>query len=1711
VTGDVTMTLAQYQALVEAGATFSVDGHKLTVTGVSGDISGLDLSVVTDLVLSGDTSMTPDQQASLDGHITGSGSVSAALDNVSDGTNQTFNAEAGGNVGFHGNIANYRFSGELSGNGAIFVSDQRDPGTANFDGADAITGINTLMGGYTLYFADGAASIGNDGDIYLDFSETANSVLVGDGLDIVRLNGGDDTLVVDEQSNLDGMAIQGDSGTDTIEAWGAVDLSGATLSGFEKLKGGGPATTVTLTAAQAAALEISGADTAMTVALTGVSDISSGLTTSGWGDDDHLELVGHSDAADVLVGDNSGVIFNIGSGDQATGGTGDDIYKLVANGQSNKPFEGTIEITDNGGMDTIDVRVLSENAAYDYAFDGLTRDGNDLVLHLDAGAGGGTIVIKDHFNGHAVERFLTNSSGDMYEYIASGLSGTALDEMIIGTTAGEVLTGGGGQDEFFGGGGADTFVGDGKDGVNYTVLTNFNSDAGGLIMTGGLSASGNGTATLNNGLGETWTQTYQGITDITGTGGADVLYGAAVTTGYSTVNGGLGDDVLYDGGTGRTVADYSDTADIGSGAINGVSISLNEAGTGTVTGASGTDTTHGIHHFVGSAFGDSFSGSSGNDTFEAGGGNDTFAAGDGWDTITFWNTEAGVHVDLSASIVYNDGFGDHDDIFNVEQVFGSKFDDVIVGNSENNALSGQAGADELTGGGGADQFIYDQNGQSTVDACDTITDFGNGTDTINLYGAAGYTAAAETTVSGNPSMATAISSVAGAMAANSIIFFTWNGDGYVYVKGAGTGSVSYDGTLIRLAGVTSAPVLSGGNTLAAVPYATQGNDILAGTSGDDNIAALDGWDTIIGGDGADNVNGGEGEDSLLYTAASAAVTVDLLAGIATGEGTDTLVSIEVVTGSAHDDTITGAAAAETLNGYHGADMLTGGGGGDSFVISNFYQSNLSDGYDTITDFGTGNDSVVFTQAAGYTYNSNLVLSAPADLAAAVSQADSLLSGNQIGFFVYNGDGYLYAKGAGGDISFDTALVKLTGVTSAPLFDGASVFTSSAVVASSGDDVLIGTSGDDNIAGLAGNDMLDGGDGNDMLDGGEGDDILTGGDGNDTFLLGEGGADTITDFGANGDTDVLTFLLGGGGRDFQHLADGGVVGSATTVVAMDNLTASGEHLVDSVVAGKINTLSGLGQGSQGVFLVSDGSATAVWRWADISADQTPADGRVTTNELSLIGVLSGVSVAGLTVANLSDFSALQSEQTEQDDYVIGTSGADVIASLAGNDLIVANGGADQIDAGNGFDRIYLRGADMVGAVVDGGQGQDSLIIAGSGAINLDDLTFTRVEDVQFQGTMPGTDHVTSVSINAQNFATAVMSAEHSEGAAMGFGANGLNGNHGVDFSIDASAGGDLLESLSNVYFHDLTSLTIDASAATNALTASAMVGEYATTVLGGAGADSVNVSSSVTDQTMLVDLGQGDDSLTVGDYVSLSSHATLEGGDGTDQLLIAYGASLNGAAIHGFEFIDLTNSENWALTGLKIDGAGGNQSVEIDISAGMFDVSGVNFVNWDSGDSLFIGGSESDDVILGSNLAETIGGSGGNDELTGNGGADLFLFSGSGAMASVADMGTDTITDFTAGGDKIGLDVDFFDLGGTGSLSASQFWESTVEMDAVAGGDYSSDDSTGAGIIVIGSGSDSQVWYTEDVSNASQTNSYQLATLTNVDSASVQSSDFEKVA
>lgn len=149
-------------------------------------------------------------------------------------------------------------------------------------------------------------------------------------------------------------------------------------------------------------------------------------------------------------------------------------------------------------------------------------------------------------------------------------------------------------------------------------------------------------------------------------------------------------------------------------------------------------------------------------------------------------------------------------------------------------------------------------------------------------------------------------------------------------------------------------------------YGGRGADHLRGGQGHDDLRGGDGRDLLDGGDDADVLDGGAGDDVLIgghgddvlrggagadtadYSRCGAAVSVDLARGRATGDGTDTLSSIENATGSMGDDTLTGNGGANVLDGGAGNDRLAGGGGNDRLLGG--------DGSDSL-EGGAGNDAL----------------------------------------------------------------------------------------------------------------------------------------------------------------------------------------------------------------------------------------------------------------------------------------------------------------------------------------------------------------------------------------------------------------------------------------------------------------------------------------------------------------------------------------------------------------------------------------------------------------------------------------------------------------------------------------------------------------------------------------------------------------------------------
>lgn len=67
-----------------------------------------------------------------------------------------------------------------------------------------------------------------------------------------------------------------------------------------------------------------------------------------------------------------------------------------------------------------------------------------------------------------------------------------------------------------------------------------------------------------------------------------------------------------------------------------------------------------------------------------------------------------------------------------DSLWGATGNDALFGGRGNDRLGGNEGTDTLTGGAGADVFVFDRAAPPTPDEVDTITDFTNGLDKLNL-------------------------------------------------------------------------------------------------------------------------------------------------------------------------------------------------------------------------------------------------------------------------------------------------------------------------------------------------------------------------------------------------------------------------------------------------------------------------------------------------------------------------------------------------------------------------------------------------------------------------------------------------------------------------------------------------------------------------------------------------------------------------------------------------------------------------------------------------------------------------------------------------------------------------------------------------------------------------------------------------------------------
>lgn len=304
-------------------------------------------------------------------------------------------------------------------------------------------------------------------------------------------------------------------------------------------------------------------------------------------------------------------------------------------------------------------------------------------------------------------------------------------------------------------------------------------------------------STLIGGAGNDTLFGEDGDDTLRGGGGVDTFY---EVDGQNTIYGGAGDDRVYlSGGDNAVSGGFGNDRFV---AGEGVDFLSGEAGSDTVSYANSTsgatvsldagtasggyadgDQLYGVENLIGTASVDVLIGSVGANRLDGGAANDTLFGNDGDDVLTGGTgvdvIDGGAGFDIAdyatatAAIVLNgatvsgdlvgdafnsiEGFrlSDFDDTFVAVYdisltITGGAGNDRIIGKGAADRLDGDGGNDTLTGGGGADVFQFDRLFLFTGTigwGGDTITDFQDGTDKIDLSHAFGIDDFSDLTVS----------------------------------------------------------------------------------------------------------------------------------------------------------------------------------------------------------------------------------------------------------------------------------------------------------------------------------------------------------------------------------------------------------------------------------------------------------------------------------------------------------------------------------------------------------------------------------------------------------------------------------------------------------------------------------------------------------------------------------------------------------------------------------------------------------------------------------------------------------------------------------------------------------------------------------------------------------------------------------------------------
>ena len=324
--------------------------------------------------------------------------------------------------------------------------------------------------------------------------------------------------------------------------------------------------------------------------------------------------------------------------------------------------------------------------------------------------------------------------------------------------------------------------------------------------------------------------------------------------------------------------------------------------------------------------GDLVSSNQGNDTLVGGAGNDTLDGGHGTDTADYLSAQGNVLVNLSMVGSQDVGASQgRDTLISIENLMGSRFNDILIGSADANVVVGNEGDDRINGLAGND-VLEGGLGDDTLAG-------GLGNDTLD--GGVGVDWA---TFMGESRAARLDLSITGPQA---------TGHGVDVVRNIENihGGASND----LLLGNAGANVIRGGYGADTI-HGRYGHDLLQGNAGDD---------ILNGGFGNDSLDGSVGVDWVTFMGETRAARLDLAVtgSQATGHGVDVIRNIENIHGGAGNDHLLGNAGANLIRGGYGADTIHGRYGHD-LLQGNVGNDILAGGFGNDTlDGGVGNDRI----------------------------------------------------------------------------------------------------------------------------------------------------------------------------------------------------------------------------------------------------------------------------------------------------------------------------------------------------------------------------------------------------------------------------------------------------------------------------------------------------------------------------------------------------------------------------------------------------------------------------------------------------------------------------------------------------------------------------------------------------------------------------------